>query len=134
MQAAWAGEPDEDQLIEQAMQYEQECEDDIDRAIADAEGVEYKPSVRRATAAKKNKVDLSGVGIAEAQLTERERAAMKLEPGEKPDRDVPMGRFPVVEFRNGKKMLCAPLEFTVQNSIGRDEAKRKQVPLILAWA
>lgn len=42
--------------------------------------------------------------------------------------------WPVVRFTNGRKVLCIPFEFTVVNASGGVEAKRDQVPLILAWA
>jgi len=42
--------------------------------------------------------------------------------------------WPVVEFENGITLLCAPVAFTVLNSLGSVEAQRDQVPLILAWA
>lgn len=42
--------------------------------------------------------------------------------------------WPVVRFTNGRRILCIPQEFTVENSNGDVEAKRDQVPLILAWA
>lgn len=81
------------------------------------------------------KVDLSNVRVAEAALTERERQVLQLEPGETPEApQLPDGLWPVVETRNGRRMLCAPLDFAVQNAEGRDEATRRQVPLILAWA
>lgn len=81
------------------------------------------------------KVDLSNVRVAEAALTECERQVLQLEPGETPETpQVPDGLWPVVEFRNGCRMLCAPLDFAVQNAEGRDEATRTQIPLILAWA
>lgn len=78
--------------------------------------------------------DLAGIDIAQAALSERDRQRLKLDPGEFPDRQIPPGSWPVVLFHNGKKMLLPPLEFSVQNSQGIDEAVREQVPLILAWA
>jgi len=42
--------------------------------------------------------------------------------------------WPVVKFENGITLLCAPVAFTVLNSLGSVEAQRDQVPLILAWA
>ena len=47
---------------------------------------------------------------------------------------VPPGIWPVVEFKNGRKMLLPEMEFTVDNAKGETEATRIQVPLILAWA
>lgn len=46
--------------------------------------------------------------------------------------------FPVVDFesRNGLKsppVLVPNMEITVENALGKMEAKRLQVPLILAW-
>lgn len=46
--------------------------------------------------------------------------------------------FPVVDFeaRNGLKLppvLVPSLDVTVENANGKTEAKRVQVPLILAW-
>lgn len=42
--------------------------------------------------------------------------------------------WPLVQFTNGLTLLCAPLEFTVEGFVANLEAKRLQVPLILAWA
>lgn len=42
--------------------------------------------------------------------------------------------WPLVKFINGHELLCIPEEFTVQNRSGEMEARRVQVPLILAWA
>ncbi|KAJ3985391.1 hypothetical protein F5890DRAFT_1157986 [Lentinula detonsa] len=42
--------------------------------------------------------------------------------------------WPVVRFTNGREMLCIPLEFTVNSPLGIMEARRDQIPLILAWA
>ena len=46
----------------------------------------------------------------------------------------PEGAWPVVDFRNGVRMLLTPLDFNVENANGEIEATRNQVPLILAWA
>lgn len=43
-------------------------------------------------------------------------------------------RYPVVAFLNGDKLLCTPQEFTIEGPKGNLEARRIQVPLILAWA
>ncbi|KAG1825552.1 PIF1-like helicase-domain-containing protein [Suillus subaureus] len=43
-------------------------------------------------------------------------------------------QWPVVRFTCGKEMLCVPTDFTVDNADGGIEARRRQVPLILAWA
>ncbi|KIJ07606.1 hypothetical protein PAXINDRAFT_158369 [Paxillus involutus ATCC 200175] len=42
--------------------------------------------------------------------------------------------WPVVRFTNGRELLCIPTDFTVDNAYGEMEARRRQVPLILAWA
>jgi len=42
--------------------------------------------------------------------------------------------WPMVRFTNGRELLCAPLAFTVEGFMGNVEARRLQVPLILAWA
>jgi len=42
--------------------------------------------------------------------------------------------WPVVRFTNGRTILCIPAEFTVNNAQGEMEARRDQIPLILAWA
>lgn len=42
--------------------------------------------------------------------------------------------WPLVQFTNGMSVLCAPLEFTVEDLRGTTEVRRLQVPLILAWA
>lgn len=43
-------------------------------------------------------------------------------------------QWPVVRFTCGREILCVPTEFTVDNADGGIEARRRQVPLILAWA
>ncbi|CCM00349.1 uncharacterized protein FIBRA_02379 [Fibroporia radiculosa] len=42
--------------------------------------------------------------------------------------------WPIVQFQNGSELLCIPSPFEVNNADGRVEARRDQVPLILAWA
>ncbi|KAF5384755.1 hypothetical protein D9757_006265 [Collybiopsis confluens] len=42
--------------------------------------------------------------------------------------------WPLVEFSGGVLLLCAPTRFTVEGFMGNVEAKRVQIPLILAWA
>ncbi|GJE87829.1 ATP-dependent DNA helicase PIF1 [Phanerochaete sordida] len=42
--------------------------------------------------------------------------------------------YPLVQFTNGRRMLCVPADFGVTNMKGQVEAHRRQVPLILAWA
>ncbi|KAF8557362.1 hypothetical protein OG21DRAFT_308040 [Imleria badia] len=42
--------------------------------------------------------------------------------------------WPLVEFTNGKPLLCSPVEFTVEGLTGHVEARRLQVPLALSWA
>ncbi|KAJ7630592.1 hypothetical protein FB45DRAFT_539291 [Roridomyces roridus] len=42
--------------------------------------------------------------------------------------------WPLVRFSNGNEVLVTPEEFTVNNADGGMEARRDQVPLILAWA
>jgi len=42
--------------------------------------------------------------------------------------------WPLVRFETGRELLCAPLDFTIEGYIGNVEARRMQVPLILAWA
>lgn len=42
--------------------------------------------------------------------------------------------WPVVQFENGRTALFPASEFTVEGPIGNVEARRVQVPLILAWA
>ncbi|KAK7468613.1 DNA helicase [Stygiomarasmius scandens] len=46
----------------------------------------------------------------------------------------PTQEWPLVEFTSGDMLLCAPVDFTVEGFMGNVEAKRTQVPLILAWA
>lgn len=46
----------------------------------------------------------------------------------------PTQKWPLVQFTNGRTLLCAPLEFSVEGFMGNCEAHRLQVPLILAWA
>ncbi|KAG2070723.1 hypothetical protein BDR04DRAFT_967682, partial [Suillus decipiens] len=43
-------------------------------------------------------------------------------------------QWPVVRFTCGREVLCVPTDFTVDNADGGVEARRRQVPLILAWA
>jgi ATP-dependent DNA helicase PIF1 len=40
----------------------------------------------------------------------------------------------LVRFETGRELLCAPLDFTIEGYMGNVEARRMQVPLILAWA
>ena len=42
--------------------------------------------------------------------------------------------YPVVSFTNGRECLCVPTHFTVTGYRGNVEARRIQIPLILAWA
>jgi hypothetical protein len=42
--------------------------------------------------------------------------------------------WPLVQFTNGRKVLCIPTMFSIENALGWPEATRNQVPLILAWA
>lgn len=53
----------------------------------------------------------------------------------------PDGAWPVVEFKTGSgntaythTVICVPNDFTIENAEGTVEAKREQIPLILAWA
>ena len=43
-------------------------------------------------------------------------------------------KWPVVEFLSGQKRLIPPHEFTIENVNETTQARRVQVPLILAWA
>lgn len=43
-------------------------------------------------------------------------------------------KWPLVEFTSGLLLLCSPENFTIEGFLGNVEAKRIQVPLILAWA
>lgn len=43
-------------------------------------------------------------------------------------------RYPVVTFPDGDRLLCTPQAFTIEGYTGNLEARRIQVPLILAWA
>ncbi|KAB5588631.1 hypothetical protein CTheo_7925 [Ceratobasidium theobromae] len=43
-------------------------------------------------------------------------------------------KWPLVRFENGVKLLVTPAYFAHENVLGRTEACRVQVPLILAWA
>ena len=42
--------------------------------------------------------------------------------------------WPLVRFTNGREILAVPFEFNVLNGKGDVEARRTQIPLILAWA
>jgi len=54
---------------------------------------------------------------------------------EKPVHSSPHQRFwPRVLFQNGIEHVCSPEDFTVNNPDGSVVARRRQIPLILAWA
>ncbi|RDB29689.1 ATP-dependent DNA helicase PIF1 [Hypsizygus marmoreus] len=59
-----------------------------------------------------------------------------IEKNEKGEKSVPSSdwAWPVVRFISGRETMCIPQEFTVNNASGQMEARRDQVPLILAWA
>lgn len=42
--------------------------------------------------------------------------------------------WPLVQFTNGKALLCSPIEFIVEGLKGNVEARRLQIPLGLSWA
>lgn len=42
--------------------------------------------------------------------------------------------WPLVQFENGNRLLCCAINFESQGYLGNVEARRTQVPLILAWA
>ncbi|KAF8139893.1 hypothetical protein EV363DRAFT_1152173 [Boletus edulis] len=42
--------------------------------------------------------------------------------------------WPLVQFTNGKQLLCSPVEFVVKGLTGEVEARRLQIPLALSWA
>ena len=42
--------------------------------------------------------------------------------------------WPLVQFTNGKYLLCSPVEFTVEGLTGNVEARRLHIPLALSWA
>jgi len=44
------------------------------------------------------------------------------------------GPWPVVKLIDGRQFLCPPVQFMTEDSEGRAEASRVQIPLILAWA
>ena len=78
---------------------------------------------------------LSNVNIAQAAPTEKEKLEQRGRPSERDERaSIPPGRWPVVEFKGGKRMLLPPMAFVLTNADGLEEATRVQVPLILAWA
>lgn len=83
----------------------------------------------------------SDITLQETQLFPGVRIAQerkKPEPGRRGDDpdDIPVhpGAWPVVDFRNGSRMLLHPMDFNVENANGETEAMRNQLPLILAWA
>lgn len=43
-------------------------------------------------------------------------------------------KWPLVDFADGRMILCPPQPFTIRGRHGFVEAQRRQVPLILAWA
>ncbi|KAB5588519.1 hypothetical protein CTheo_8037 [Ceratobasidium theobromae] len=42
--------------------------------------------------------------------------------------------WPLVRFTNGGEFLMLPSDFVLENAVGEMRARRRQVPLILAWA
>jgi hypothetical protein len=78
--------------------------------------------------------NMDGIEVAQAALTDNQRRKRDVGSSGRQEKEVPQGLWPVVEFKNGHKMLLPPMEFSVQNPTGQDEAVRVQVPLILAWA
>ncbi|KAJ7169512.1 PIF1-like helicase-domain-containing protein [Mycena filopes] len=51
-----------------------------------------------------------------------------------PERNGEQQLWPLVRFTNGSELLMVPQEFTINNADGQTEARRDQIPLILAWA
>ncbi|RXW23836.1 hypothetical protein EST38_g2009 [Candolleomyces aberdarensis] len=47
---------------------------------------------------------------------------------------LPSRAWPVVKFINGVERVITPADFEINNAEGKMEARRVQVPLILAWA
>lgn len=47
---------------------------------------------------------------------------------------LPPRAWPVVKFINGTERVITPVDFEITNAEGKMEARRVQVPLILAWA
>jgi ATP-dependent exoDNAse (exonuclease V) alpha subunit len=47
---------------------------------------------------------------------------------------LPARAWPVVKFINGDERVITPVDFEINNAEGKMEARRVQVPLILAWA
>ncbi|KAJ2919332.1 hypothetical protein MD484_g1111, partial [Candolleomyces efflorescens] len=47
---------------------------------------------------------------------------------------LPARAWPVVKFINGDQRVITPVDFELNNAEGKMEARRLQVPLILAWA
>ncbi|KAL4068373.1 ATP-dependent DNA helicase PIF1 [Scleroderma yunnanense] len=79
------------------------------------------------------------VGFSTPQEASRNSTDIGTEEGMKGNKAEAMTRYsdakwPVVRFTNGRELLCVPADFTVNNAIGEMEARRRQVPLILAWA
>lgn len=103
-----------------------------------------KASLSAATAIKaaEDRSWLAHVQIASAKLTAREAYRLGYKNGEEPEEsdlnDLPVGmKLPVVVFQkhgSGSPLLLPVMEFSVEDSKGRVEASRQQVPLILAWA
>lgn len=83
---------------------------------------------------------LVGVRVASAKLSERELRRLGYGPEDEEEEEdvtqppVILGEWPVVEFKDGQKVLLPPMEFKVEDTNGKLEAQRSQVPLILAWA
>lgn len=80
---------------------------------------------------------LYGISIARAGPPEREKVQEKpnADSGLVEKKTMPSEAWPIVQFTKGNvRKLLPPMEFTVENTGGRLEATRSQVPLILAWA
>ncbi|KAJ3556482.1 hypothetical protein NM688_g2009 [Phlebia brevispora] len=79
-----------------------------------------------------NKGDKSQVGLLQGQDGDKKNKP----PGsETVQQYLRSGRnWPIVKFSGGEEVLCVPAQFEVTNAEGLVQARRDQVPLILAWA
>ena len=85
----------------------------------------------------------ASLGVAESPAKGPENAINQLQHLLAPDpHDIPDAvkehitspqKWPIVKFGN-REVLCFPVQFEVNNAEGKVQARRDQVPLILAWA
>ncbi|KAF5384756.1 hypothetical protein D9757_006264 [Collybiopsis confluens] len=86
-------------------------------------------------AAKKRGISAARVESGQNEPFHQPYAAEEDEEKEEESNEASKARlWPVIQFTNGKELFFIPLDFTVNTPLGTMEARREQVPLILAWA